>query len=707
MIDLFAKSCNLDDAMKLFSEVATENVVLWNAIISGCIKNREMWAALGLFSQMVNGFSIPNGFTFSSVLTACTALGEMEMGRGLHGSVIKHGLKDDVFLGTAIVDLYAKCGDVNDAVKQFSRMPSRNVVSWTVIISGFVQKEDYVNALRYFKIMKEIGEVINKYTITSVLTACAKPAMSKEAFQVHGLILKAGFSLDSAVKDALINTYAKIGKIELAAMVFEEFDLVENVRSWAIMISGLGLNNRLRESVELFQEMFREGLKPDKYSCSSILSVINRVDMGQQVHSYIIKASLILEMSVACALSTMYSKCGYIGEAYTIFEQMPEKDGVSWTSIIAGFVEHGQGDKAFELFRKMVFQEDLRVDQTTLAAVLMACSTCISLRKGKEIHGYAIRVELGTEVIVGGALVNMYSKCKKLASARKIFDAMPQKDHIAWSSLVSGYAQYGCNEGAIYLFQQMLVSGMKMDSFTVSSVIVLLGNLTRPAMGKQLHASSVKTGLDLNESVSSSLITMYSKCGNIEDSHKVFDQTRKPDLVTWTTMIACYAQHGQGLEALKIYDRMRKEGTAPDSVTFVGVLSACTHNGLVEEGYIHLNSMVKDFGIEPNSHHYACMVDLLGRAGRLEEAKMFIDSMPIKPDTLVWGAFLAACRVHRNVDLGQLAFEKIIALDPTDEGAHVLLSNIYADLGDWERVIKIRHLMKGHNLNKQPGLSFV
>ncbi|KAG9451313.1 hypothetical protein H6P81_011278 [Aristolochia fimbriata] len=695
MIDLYAKSCNLDDAMKLFSGAATDNVVCWNAIISGCIKNRDMWAALGLFSQMVNGFSVPNGFTFSSVLTACTAVGELEMGRGLHGSVIKYGFIDDVFVGTAIVDLYAKCGDVCDAVRQFSRMPNLNVVSWTAIISGFAQKGDHLNALRYFKKMKEIDEIINKYTITTVLTACAKPAMSEEAFQVHCLILKAGFASDLAVNDALINMYAKIGKIELAAKMFEELSLVKNVRSWETMISGLVQNNRLRESVELFQEMFLEGLKPDKYSCSSILSSINWLCMGQQVHSYVHKAGLILEISVASALSTMYSKCGSIGEAYAVFEQMPEKDGVSWTSMIAGFAEHGHGEKAFETFRKMVLQEDLGVDQTTLAAVLTACSACISVRKGQEIHGYAIRRELGMESVVAGALVNMYSKCKKLASARKIFDSMLQKDHVAWSSLVSGYAQQGYDEEAIHLFRQMLLSGMEMDSFTISSVLMLLGNLTRPAVGKQLHSCCVKTALDMDQSVSSSLITMYSKCGNVEDSHKVFDQTGKPDLITWTAMITSYAQHGQGLEVLKIYGRMRKEGIAPDSVTFVGVLSACAHNGLVEEGYFHLNSMVKDYGIEPNSHHYACMVDLLGRAGRLEEAKRFIDSMPIKPDTLVWGAFLAACRLHRNVDLGRLAFENIITLEPTDEGAHVLLSNIYADLGDWERVTKIRDLMKG------------
>lgn len=706
MVDLFAKCASFDDALRVFSEVSIQNVVCWNAAIAGGVRNKDNWAALHLFRQMVDGNLMPNGFTFSSVLTACAALRELEFGRGIHGWVIKCGAGDDIFVGTSIVDLYAKCGDVNEAVRAFSRMPEHNVVSWTAIISSFVQMEDSVSALKFFKEMKEIGTDMNEFTITSILTACAKPAMAYVAIQMHCLILKTGFLMDCAVKDSLINMYARTGEVGLSEKVFDEIRCVKDVSTWAVMISGLAQSEDSTRSVELFKRMAREGLRPDKFCSSSVLSVISCLALGKQIHSFVLKAGLVLDVSVASSLFTMYSKCDNLDDAYEVFKQMPEKDTVSWTSMIAGFAEHGNADQAFCLFKKMIF-EKIRPDYMTLSAILIACSVLRSLHKGKEIHGYALRVGLGPETLLCGALVNMYSKCRTLVSARRIFDAMPQKDQISWSSLVSGYAQNGYIEDALSQFHQMLIDGMEIDYFTISSVLGVSATLTRAGLGKQLHAYSVKIGLDSDLSVSSSLITMYSKCGSIDDSRRVFDQIERPDLVTWTAMIDGYAQHGQGVEALKIYEMMREEGIQPDSVTFVAVLSACSHNGLVEEGYLYLNSMVKNYGIAPEACHYACMVDLLSRSGRLEEAASFIDKMPIKPDALIWGTLLGACRVHGNVELGKLAAEKVLELEPCDPGAYVLLSNFCAEVGDWEEVLKIRSLMKGVGVRKEPGWSFV
>ena len=231
--------------------------------------------------------------------------------------------------------------------------------------------------------------------------------------------------------------------------------------------------------------------------------------------------------------------------------------------------------------------------------------------------------------------------------------------------------------------------------------------LNRLVIGTQLHAYIAKLGLDSDVSVGSSLMTMYSKSGSLGDCRKAFDHIENPDLIGWTTMIVSYAQHGKGAEALSVYELMRKEGIKPDSVTFVGVLSACSHNGLVEEAYIHLNSMAKDYGIEPGYRHYACMVDLLGRSGRLKEAEQFINNMPVKPDALVWGTLLAACKVHGDIELGKLAAKKVMELEPCDAGVYVSLSNICADMGQWEDVLKIRSLMKGTGVTKEPGWSFV
>ncbi|KAF8378441.1 hypothetical protein HHK36_029780 [Tetracentron sinense] len=706
MIDLFTKNCRFDDALRVFQDVQCENVVCWNAIISGAVRNRKQWVALDLFHQMSSGFSIPNGFTFSSILTACTALGELEMGKGVHGWVIKCGAGEDVFVGTAIVDLYAKCGDIDEAVKEFSLMPVRNVVSWTTIISGFVQKEDSTSALQFFKKMRQVRAEINNYTITSVLTACAKPEMLEEAIQFHPWILKTGFYSDSAVKDSLINMYSKIGEIDLCEMVFGEMGNIKNLGTWAVMISAFAHNQSSGRAIELFQRMFLDGLRPDNFCCSSVLSIIDCLHFGRQIHCYTYKAGLVFDVSLGSSLFTMYSKWGSIEESYEVFEKIHDRDKVSWTSMIAGFAEHGCVDRAFQLLREMVF-EKIRPDQMTLTAILTACSALQSIQRGKEVHGYAIRVGVGREILVGGALVTMYSKCRTVDSARRVFEMMPQKDQVSWSSLVSGYAQNGCNELALLQFHEMLMTGVEIDCFTVSSILGVAAILTGSGLGDQLHARITKTGLDSDLSVGSSLVTMYSKCGSIEDARKVFNQIEKLDLITWTAMIVGYAQHGKGEEALRVYELMRKEGMEPDWVTFVGVLSACSHNGLVEEGYFHLNSMTKDYGIEPGPHHYACMVDLLGRSGRLKEAERFIGNMPIKPDALVWETLLGACRVHHDVELGRLAAKKVLELEHCDAGAYVSLSNFWADVGQWEEVLKIRSMMKGTGVKKEPGWSFV
>lgn len=705
MIDLFAKLSSFVDALRVFQDVLCENVVCWNAIISGAVKSRENWVALDIFCQMCCRFLMPNSFTFSSILTACAALEELEFARLVQGWVVKCGAGEDVFVGTAIVDLYAKCGDMDQAVKEFLRMPTRNVVSWTAIISGFVRKDDSISAFYFFNEMRKIGERINNYTITSVLTACAEPAMIKEAIQLHSWIFKTGFYLDSAVSSTLINMYSKIGLIDLSERVFREIETKENLAMWGIMISAFAQSGSTGRAIDLFQSMLQGGMRSDKFCSSSVLSIIDSLSLGRQIHCYTLKIGLVTDISVGSSLFTMYSKCGSIEESYPVFQQMPDKDNVSWASMITGLSEHNRAEQAVQLFKKML--EEIRPDQMTLTAALTACSACRSLQKGKEVHGYALRARVGREVLVGGALVNMYSKCGALVLARRVFDMLPKKDQFSCSSLVSGYAQNGHIEDALLLFHEIRMADSWIDSFTISSVIGAVAVLNRLNIGTQLHAYVTKMGLDAEASVGSSLVTMYSKCGSIDECHKVFEQIEKPDLINWTAMIVSYAQHGKGIEALKVYDLMRKEGIKPDSVTFVGVLSACSHNGMVEEGYFHLNSMAKEYGIEPGYYHYACMVDLLGRSGRLKEAERFINGMTIEPDALIWGILLAACKVHGDIELGRLAAQKVIELEPCEAGAYVTLSNICADMGWWEEVLKIRSLMEGTGMKKEPGWSSV
>ncbi|KAK4781575.1 hypothetical protein SAY86_015677 [Trapa natans] len=704
IIDLLAKNYMFEDALRVFKDVPQEhNVVCWNAVISAAVANGENQAALAYFQQMCHGALMPNSFTFSSVVTACTAVRDLQKGKAVHGWIVKCN-SEDIFVGTSLIDLYAKCSDMDGAMKIFMRMPSCNVVSWTAIISGFAQKGDVISAMQIFREMRDSGEEINEYTLTSMLTACSKSSLTTAATQIHGWIIKFGFESYPSVVAALIIVYSKDGDIDSSESLFKEMESFRNSSSWDSMISAFAKNNKFRRAIEVYRIMLREGLSPDMFSMSSVLSVVDTLDLGIQVHSQVIKSGLIHDVSVCSSLFTMYSKCGSLHESYEIFKRLDVKDNLAWASMISGFSEHGHQEEAVQLFIEMLSM-GYELDQMTINAILTAIGLLSWARQGKEIHAIILRLGFGGDTIVGSSLVTMYSKCCLLILAKQVFDSLPQRDAITSASLISGYTKNGQIEEAVSLFQEMLKTDFSIDSFSVSPVLGAVTLMNRLDIGMQLHSYVTKLGLDRDASVGSSLVSMYSKCGSIDDCINAFDQITTPDLVGWTAMIMGYARHGKGDNALRMFEHMKTTDITPDPVTFVAVLSACSHNGLVEEGYSLFNSMVNDYGIEPNNRHYACMVDLLGRAGKLKEAERFISDMPFKPNAFVWGTLLAACRVHGDIELGNFAARKVVESEPGDSGAYISLSNIFAGMGQWEDVVNIREFMKGAGARKEPGWS--
>ncbi|KAL1330412.1 hypothetical protein AAHE18_12G108100 [Arachis hypogaea] len=671
MLQTFSKFHGFKEALRFFNYLSCTNVACWNTIISGAVKTGESCVALNLFRQMLRAYLMPNSYTFPSVLTACCILRDMQMGKVVHGCVVKC-CATDIFLKTAIL-------------LENSHMSVHNVVSWTAIISGFVQDNDIFSALKLFKDMRQIGQEINSYTLTSVLSACAKPGMIDLAVQIHSLILKLGFYLYLNVGAALINMYAKMGEVELSELAFNEMENKKDQGTWAAILSSFAQNQKSRRVVELFRVMLREGVKPNEYCISSVLSIISCLTLVTQMHSYTLRSGFVTEASVGFSLFTIYSKCGNLEESYKVFLQVPVKDNVSWTSMIAGLAEHGYAEQALQLFRDMIYQKILP-DHMVLIPTLSACSTLQSLQMGKEIHGYAFRLGIGKNSAFCGALVNMYSKCGSLNLARTVFDMLPEKDAFACSSMVAGYAQRGLIEKAFLLFREMLFADVSVDSSVISSILGAAAISYQSEIGTQLHAYVQKLGLQAD----------YFRI------QKAFDDAEKPDVIGWTSMIVSYAYHGKGVEALEAYELMRKDGVKPDAVTFVGILSACSHSGLVEEAFFYLNSMLIDYGITPDHRHYACIVDVRGRSGRVREAESFINEMPIEADALIWETLLAACKVHGDFELGKVAAKKFMEFISSDAGAYVCLSNICADVGQWEEVAKIRSSLNWTGMKKEP-----
>ncbi|PKI75115.1 hypothetical protein CRG98_004450 [Punica granatum] len=355
----------------------------------------------------------------------------------------------------------------------------------------------------------------------------------------------------------------------------------------------------------------------------------------------------------------------------------------------------------------MVTRKGLLPDKYTFPFALNSCAALCELRIGKLVHQHSVCFGCGSDLFVNAALVDMYAKCGEVETARLVFDEMPVRDLVSWTSMISGYAHSGYNGETLEFFDMMRESGVSPNRVGLLSGLLACGNLGALRKGEWFHGHAIRTGFEHDILVTTALIDTYTKCGNLASARRKFDESEGKDVVCWSSMIASYGTHGDVREALGLFDKMVGLGWRPNHVTFTCVLSACSHAGLLDEGKMYFEMMTKEFGLEPRLNNYACMVDLLGRSGRLSEAQRLIEEMPLKPDVGVWGSLLGACRIHGDLDLAEKIADRVFELDPFHGGYHVLLSNIYAAKSRWHEVEKIRKMMIGRGANKTPGFSLV
>jgi pentatricopeptide repeat protein len=385
------------------------------------------------------------------------------------------------------------------------------------------------------------------------------------------------------------------------------------------------------------------------------------------IHEEIIRSGFQSDAFVESALIDMYAKCGRIEDACQLFDRMLHRDVVCWTAMIAAYAQNGNMEEALNVFQKMPEQN-----------------------------------KVSWNAMVAGYLQNGH-----VDEALKFFLKMPESDVASWTTLIAGCTQNGHAEEALNLFRQMQLAGLKPSAKAFASVLSACGNLAALEYGSEIHEEIIRNGFLSDVFVANSLVDMYAKCGSIENARNIFDKMHQKNTISWTAIIAGYAMHGCSQEALILFEQMQHSGIYPDQVTFLCVLSACCHAGLVDEGLRYFLCMNHSYNIVPTMEHYGCMVDLLGRAGRLNEAQDFINKMPIKPDASVWGCLLSACRIHNNTELAEHAAEHLFELVPQNAAPYVVLSNIYAAAGKWDDIEKVRKMMKDRSIKKMPGCSWI
>eukprot|EP01018_Ginkgo_biloba_P026788 Gb_37509 [translate_table: standard] len=708
LVILYSNCGSMDDARLVFDKMCKRNLFLWNIIIKGYARNGFSAEALELYYRMQEEGLQPNKFTFPYVLKACASLLAIEKGKDIHDDIIRSGVESDVFVSAALINMYGKCGIIEIARQLFDNMPKRNAVSWNTLIAGYAQNGYANEALTLFNEMQLAGMQPNLVTIPTVLSACASLADLQQGKWIHNFIIRSGFESNVFVRTALIDMYTKCGSIQFARELFDR-TLNRNVVLWNAMIAGYARNGHANEALILFHQMQLVKEIPDSVTMVSVLQAcadLGNLQEGKWVHDYIIQRGFELDVFIGNSLISMYAKCCSIDIAQHLFDRMSKRNVISWNAMIAGYVQNGHANEALKVFHQMQVAEEMP-DSVTMVSVLQACAHLGALEQGIWVHKYIIQHGFELNVFVGNSLIDMYAKCGSVHIARQLFDEMSERDVISWNAMIAGCAQNGHANEALKLFHQMQMADMTPDSATILSVLLGCTYLAALQQGKWIHGYIIRYGFESDIFVGNSLIDMYAKCGCVQIARQLFDKMSERNVVSWNAMIAGYGMHGFGGDALALFSQMKQTGINPNDITFICVLSACSHAGLINEGWQYFDYMSQDYCITPSMEHYACMVDLLGRAGHLNEALDFIEKMPLEPGFSVWGALLGACRIHSNIELGKCVAERIFELEPEDPGYHVLLSNIFAAAGMWNDVATVRTMMKDRGFKKAPGCSLI
>lgn len=514
-------------------------------------------------------------------------------------------------------------------------------------------------------------------------------------------IYKANLHQDPFIAPKLISSFSLCSQITPAINVFNQLQH-PNTLLYNTLIRAFTQNSLFTQAFSTFSQMQKKGVGTDSFTYPFLLKACSgqfALRQIQMIHTQIVKSGFSSDIFVPNSLIDSYSKCGAgVEDVRKLFDEMPERDVVSWNSLIAGFVKAGELGEAQRAFDEMPER-----DVVSWNTVLDGCA-----KAGEMNTAFKLFERMPERNIVSwSTLIWGYSKCSDMEMARMLFDRMPVKSLVPWTIMISGYAEKGLGKQASTLYDEMEKAGLKPDDATVISILAACAESGLLGLGKRIHVYINGTQLKHRTQICNALVDMYAKCGSLDKAMKVFDEMTTKDVVSWNSMVQGLAMHGYGESALKLFGRMKREGVTPDGITFVGVLSACTHVGLVDEGHRYFSAMQSDYELAPQVEHFGCMVDLLGRAGHLKEAFELIKSMPMEPNAIIWGTLLGACRVHNEVGLAEEVVNRLIELEPSNAGNYAVLSNIYAAVGNWDDVAKVRVQMKGTGILKPPGSSSI
>ncbi|KAH7441474.1 hypothetical protein KP509_03G039400 [Ceratopteris richardii] len=668
LVDMYAKCGCLFEAQEVLDRLSTRDVVSWNALLSGYTEHAHYEDALLCFEKLQLEGIFPNAVTYVSVLKACAGTQAGEKGCEIHAEVARNGLLgENVFVGNVLVDMYARCGLLIKAQEVYERLPIKDAVSCNAMIMGYMDHGDVSDALRYLNLMEVEG-----ITPTSITYICSLKAISKtkdelSGIKVHLEATKKGFlERDINLSNAVIDMYAKCAMISEAQKVLETIPC-RDVVSYNTIITGYGESEHGEEAIACLQQMQVERIIPDTVTyicCLKACSSSRLIEEGQEVHAEITKKGLLQgDLALGNSLIDIYSKCGKCIEAHYVFETLPERDIVSWNTIIAGYAEFGFSEKGLECYEEMELH-GVTPDGVTLATVIKACASIKALEYGQDIHGEILRKNLLKEdPFIGSSLVDMYIKCDELSMAQEVFDRVLIRDTVLWNALLAGYAEHERNHEVLNSFERMQSQGVASDTATLTCILKACCHVGAIDKGHEIHSEICEKGLeDGSLAISNAVVDMYAKCGLLEDAQKVLNKLKAQDVVSWNAIIVGYSQLGDSQMVFSSLNKMMGDGIRPDAVTLTSVLKACCHAALFDRGTAIYDNMLDDYGIVPTTEHQNCIIDLQCRTGHFKAAINMVQKMHC-PSSVAWSSILNACNKWGNVELGHQAFDNLLWSD--------------------------------------------
>lgn len=657
----------------------------WNSLIVGCIRSGEPQQALKVYTKLSKGHSLHlSDRTFVALLKACATVQDLRNGLALHAEAARLSLvEQNLFVGSTLVDMYAKCGLLEKAQEVFYLLPAPNIVSWTALLLGFAEMGHGEKALLLFEQMQMKGISPNAVTLVCGLKACCSIGAVERGRIIHSEIEKQGLiSKDSAVGNALITMYSKCGCLVAAQEVFNKLP-IRDVVSWTTLITGYAEHGHDEEALACLKQMQWEGVPLD-----TILSVcglktccnINALDTGQAIHAEVERRGLLTNnLVIANTLIDFYAKLGFLSRAQDVFDKLSVRNVFTWAPLIAGYVEHGNSVRALECFEQMQYAVVIP-DAVIYVCCMKACGVTGAVEKGREIHAEVERRGLSQRnIVVGNTVVDMYTKWGLLRTAQQVFDKLPAKNVVSWNALITGFSDQDFGEEVLMCLEQMQLDGISPNIISVVCGLKACGSVGATAKGREIHGEVARLGLlETDDLIGNTLIDMYAKCGLLATAQEVFDYLPVRDIVSWNCLITGYVHLGETKNVLDIFDRMHGDSVRPDLITFVVILNACSRTGLFDKSQVYFEAMSRDYGIVSASEHFAGIIDLFCRAGHLDKALAVIRKVPCNPNIVMWRTMLGACRSWGNVDFGREAFMNVMHLNQKDSSAYVLLSQTYA-----------------------------